>query len=149
MINIQKQYTKTFQSQDILAVQNYVIQKLKVRDIYKVKDRFEGNLFLQNVLAKYFIFNTLLSYIEFAPGTSVKIGFIATLNLEKLTGRPVRILSSHLEIKKQIIEENALYAVVNSERKICEIYSCKLINDILSKQIKDNILQYGTLIYVD
>jgi len=142
-----KRYSKSFSNQDILLVQAYVINKLQVRDIYMVKDRFEGNLFLKNTIARYFIIYTLLNYISYNPEIRYKIGFIATLNLEKLVGVSFKILGSQLEFEEERHNEDIVYFLVNSDRKKCEIYSVNDMSEILSKNISSAIIQYGNLIF--
>jgi len=146
MDNEFKRFSKSFSSQDVLLVHAYVIKKLQVRDIYRVKDRFEGNLFLKNTIARYFIFYTLLNYIRYNPEIRCKIGFIATLNLEKLVGVNIKILNSHLELEEEILLENNIYIIVNSDRRICEIYSVNNLSELLTKNIPVAISKYGKLI---
>jgi hypothetical protein len=127
--------------QDIIL--DYVLKKLKVQDIFRLRDRFEGQLFLNNTLKRIFTIWTFFELIQIENYQKVKVGFLNTFDFEKTTDLKINFIENFENIEYLIIkEENTLYSYVNLNNRKCCIYtksnSLEIIKELILKIIEDN-----------
>lgn len=139
---ISKEYKKT----EFQVVNEFVIKKLKVRDLFKVRDRFEGNQYLINTTTKYMLFYTLFEYLGLDLRDKFKIGFINTINLEEFFGIPIKIIETKEELKSCLGDNNHFFAIVNIDRKLCEIYGTHEMKNHILDSVSVSIEKYGKII---
>ena len=113
---IEKNYSKS----DLRVIEDFVLKKFNVPDVYKLKDRYEGELFLNNTIKKVLIFWTFLEQKEIEYYRKIKIGFLSTVDFSELA----KINLQYLENKKELLdikehEADRLYAFVDIENKRC------------------------------
>lgn len=113
---IEKNYSKS----DLRVIEDFVLKKFNVPDVYKLKDRYEGELFLNNTIKKVLIFWTFLEQKEIEYYRKIKIGFLSTVDFSELA----KINLQYLENKKELLdikehETDRLYAFVDIENKRC------------------------------
>ena len=132
---IEKNYSKS----DLRAIEDFVLKKFSVPDVYKLKDRYEGELFLNNTIKKVLIFWTFLEQKEINYYRKIKIGFLSTVDFSELT----KINLNYLDNKKELydikdFELDRLYAFVDIENKRC----CLAGADAIFKSSNENIDLY-------
>lgn len=129
---IEKSYSKS----DLRVIEDFVLKKFNVPDVYKLKDRYEGELFLNNTIKKVLIFWTFLEQKEIDYYRKIKIGFLSTVDFSELT----KINLQYLENKKELLdikehEVDRLYAFVDIENKRCFLAGSELIFKTSSENI--------------
>jgi len=133
--------SREFKKTEFQPVYEFVVKKLNVPDLFKVRDRFEGNQFLINTMRKYMLFYTILNYINLDFRNKFKIGFINTINLDLFFGVSIKIIETKECLNSYSINSDYLFVVVNVERRLCEIYGTpghKIhIVDCVSKSLRN------------
>lgn len=138
---------RVFASTEIEIIQNFVIKKLDVPDLFKVRDRFEGNQYLLNTLKKVFTFHTLFSYLGIENYDKIKLGFLNTFNIEEIIEKSISYIEIENDIDSIDLREDTIYVVVNINRKKCLIFAKELNKDILKQKIEISLLKYKDKIY--
>jgi len=141
-------FYKKFTTSDIIKVQEFVVKKLGVNNIFMVRDRFEGNQYLRNTITKYQIFYTLVEYFSIEIKRELKLGFISTIAFEKLLGVEVKIFNSSEDLYKYELEDSAIYFLVNVDGKTCEIYSSGKNHESIKNKFLSQIVGFKDIFYV-
>jgi len=144
---VTKVYSKRFSHSEIEIIHNYVIDKLQVKDLFKVRDRFEGNQYLINVTKKYFTAKTILEYCNFEKRNEIKIGFLNSINLEKMLGVKINLLENKLDMNDILDTKNQVFVFINIESKICELYGVIIETNYLINNIQNYLNQFKSIIY--
>jgi hypothetical protein len=138
---------RIFKTQEIEAIQNFVIKKLEVPDLFKVRDRFEGNQYLLNTLKKTFAFHTLFGHLGIPNYERIKLGFLNTFNIEEVIEKTIMYVEYENDLDNLNLDLNTIYIFVNINRKKCEIFAKELIVDELASKIGLSLVKFGDKIY--
>ena len=80
-----KIHEKIFSINEQNIIQDYVIKKLEVKDLFKLRDRFEGQQFLNNTLKKVYTTMCLMEYLDIPNYQNIKPGFLNTIDFKEFT----------------------------------------------------------------
>jgi len=124
LVEMNKLVESTYSKADLDRIINYVIKKLKVEDLFKLRDRFEGQLFLNNTIKKIFTLWTLLELLKTQNCKKIKIGFLNTIDFEEFTKLKLTYIDNLELIEKIKVNENyTLFSIVNLHFRKCILYS--------------------------
>ena len=133
-----KSTERIFSKKEHDVILDYVLKKLKVQDIFRLRDRFEGQLFLNNTLKKIFTIWTFFELIKIENYHKIKVGFLNTFDFEKSTNLKLNFIDNFEEIDNLIIlQDEDLYSYINLHNRRCSIYT----NSNSLEFIKENILK--------
>ena len=138
---------RVFKSGEVEIIQNFVIKKLDVPDLFKVRDRFEGNQYLLNTIKKVFTFHTLFSHLGVENYEKIKLGFLNTFNIEEVIEKTICYVEFENEIADIDLQADSIYVVVNINRKKCEIFAKELDAELLKNKIEQSLLRFKDKIY--
>jgi hypothetical protein len=132
-MKIEKTYTKD----ELKLIENFVINKFKVVDVYKLKDKFEGEQYLFNTIRKVYVLWTLLEIIKIENYKNIKPGFLSSVDIFEFTKLNLILHTS----KRDVIElENSdtetIIAFVDIERRKAIIIIDEENFDRTKKQIE-------------
>ena len=134
---------RIFTTTEIENIQNFVIKKLDVPDLFKVRDRFEGNQYLLNTLKKVFAFHTLFSHLGIENYDRIKLGFLNTFNIEEVIEKKILYVEYENEIENSSLEPDAIYFVVNINRKRCTIFARDINSEVLTSKVVASLQKFG------
>lgn len=143
-----KLVSKEFKKSEFHPVNEFVIKKLKVPDLFKVRDRFEGNQFLINTLTKYMFFYTIFDYLDLDLKGKIKIGFINTISFDNFFGVPITFIETKEYLKSCSFNDDDLFVFVNIDRKLCEIYGKVECKSRVIDSVSKNLDKYGAIIFL-
>lgn len=127
---------KVFSLKELEEVQQFVVKKLNVADLYKVRDRCDGNQFLINTTKKVFFLQSLFSYLNIENYQKIKIGFLSTINTENFTTCKLSFIELENDIVNIELQQNTIYCLVNLRVRNCILFSKEIEFD----KVKDNIV---------
>jgi len=128
---------KVFSLKELEDVHQFVFKKLNVDNLYKLRDRCDGNKFLINTTRKVFFLKSLFNYLDIENYQKIKIGFLNTINTENFTSHKLIFLDIENDIIKLDIEKNTIYCLVNLRIRNCILFS----KDLEVEKIRDNIIK--------
>ncbi len=124
LVEMNKLVESTYSKVELDRIINYVIKKLQVEDLFKLRDRFEGQLFLNNSIKKIFTLWTLLELLKTPNYKKIKLGFLNTIDFEEFTELKLTYIDNLELIEKIKGNENyTLFSVVNLHFRKCTLYS--------------------------
>lgn len=145
--SIYKVCQRVFTSSEIEIIQNFVIKKLEVPNLFKVRDRFEGNQYLLNTLKKVFTFHTLFSHLGVENYEKIKLGFLNTFNVGEVIDMTINYVEFENDIEQLELDAGSIYVVVNINRKKCVIFAKELDTELLKNKIEQSLLRFKDKIY--
>jgi hypothetical protein len=129
---------RSYSLNQMKSLQDYVIKKLNVHDLSKVRDRYEGNAFLLNVIKRIFTLYTLLDYLGVNNYENIKVGYLNTVDLKEFCGLKIKYFENIGDSDKKItVESGIIYSYVNNDSRKCILYG---FNNDLTK-VKSTILK--------
>ena len=132
-----KLYEKVFSLKELEAIHQFVVKKLNVGDLFKVRDRFEGNQFLINTTKKVFMLQSLFQYLNIENHQKIKPGFLNTINAETFTACKIYFLEFENDINIINLEHDSIYCIVNTRARTCILFS----KDLNIEKVKANITE--------
>jgi len=135
-------YTISLQKRDIVYFENMAVKFLKVRDLNELRDKFEGQAFLNNLLQKALPITALQKYlkIEFYDFNNVQADKI--LSEISINSRLINIVKFDQKLPLIDIENDNPYifihSIENQSMEICGFLSA----DDARKSLKD-VKRYG------
>ena len=142
-----KLYEKIFSINEHHIIQDYVIKKLEVKDLFKLRDRFEGQQFLNNTVKKVYTIICLMEYLEIPNYQKIKPGFLNTIDFKDFTGIEYVYIDNIEDAEEmKIFKKNVLYSYINFFYRKCSLFGDEFQkNDVYChinlkiKSIKANI----------
>ena len=134
---------RIFSKKEYDIILEYVLKKLKIQDIFRLRDRFEGQLFLNNTLKRIFTIWTLLELIQIENYQKIKVGFLNTFDFEKSIKLKLNYIENFENIEKLNINENGyIFSYVNLHYRRCCIFtksdSIELLKDKIQLIFEEN-----------
>jgi hypothetical protein len=138
---------RIFSIQEVETIQNFVIKKLDVPDLFKVRDRFEGNQYLLNTLKKVYTFHTLFRHLSINNYDKIKLGFLNTFNIEDAIEKKIQYFEYENDINEIELNTNTIYVTINITRKKCVIYAKEFNIEELKNKLDLSLLKFKDKIY--
>jgi hypothetical protein len=138
---------RAFTASELEGIQNFVIKKLEVKDLFKLRDRFEGNQYLLNTIKRVFAFHTLFGHLEITNYEKIKLGFLNTFNFEEVIGKNIQYVEIENEINDLTLQNDTIYIVSNINGKKCTIYADNFDSILIAEKIEKCLLNFNGAIF--
>jgi len=146
---IQKLVERIYSINQMESVQNFVIKKLNVPDLFKVRDRFEGNAFLLNTIKRIFTLYTLLDYLEVNNYENIKVGYLNTVDLKEFCGIEIKYFENIEDAENKInVESGVVYSYINNYSRKCILYGFDTDLSEVKTTILKNLEKVKKIVYV-
>ena len=111
---------RNFLISELHGIEDFVFKKMKVPDLYRLRDRFEGNAFLENTKYKVITINTILNFIDPERIIYREIGFISSMDFYNVV--EIKRIERFQEFELLSGDkENFVYTFVDFKLKVCNI----------------------------
>lgn len=144
MVGIKKSFTVG----QVEAIQNFAVKKLGVRDLYKLRDRFEGQAFLNNTIKKVYTLWHLFEVLEIPNYNGFKIGYLNTLDIPQNIGIDLLYINTIDEIRFLNLKNNQVASYVNYSSRSCDLFYSHLDKENIKCAFVKKIETIKDLIYV-
>ena len=139
--------SKQFLAKDVEEVQKFVLKKLNVPDLFKLRDRFEGNKYLVDTTKKVFLYQTFFQFLGIKRVEKIKFGFLNTFNFEKIMDHNIEYLEYESDVNSMEMIPKTLYVFISVNSKRCTIYTENLNSLEVRNKLELSFLKFGDKIY--
>lgn len=143
-----KIHEKIFSINEQNIIQDYVIKKLEVKDLFKLRDRFEGQQFLNNTLKKVYTTMCLMEYLDIPNYQNIKPGFLNTIDFKEFTSLNYSYVDNIEDAENMIIfKQDEVYSYINFFYRKCSLFGDVLNKDKIITHINSEINKVKVNIY--
>jgi hypothetical protein len=140
---------KIYSINQMESVQNFVIKKLNVPDLFKVRDRYEGHAFLLNTIKRIFTLYALLDYLGIDNYEGIKVGYLNTVDLREFCGVEIKYFENIEDAdSKIIVESGVIYSYINNHYRKCVLYGFDSDLSEVKNTILKNLEKVKNIVYV-